>query len=64
MFFIVKVRMWEGPVLLTMKNIVKAAGPPQLRVLSSPAPAPTRKSPLTKKKNLAGSPFELGLSLL
>ncbi|MBP1993771.1 hypothetical protein J2Z66_005397 [Paenibacillus eucommiae] len=37
MFFIVKARIWEDTVLLTMKNIVKVADPPQLRALFIPS---------------------------
>ncbi|MBP1995378.1 hypothetical protein J2Z66_007020 [Paenibacillus eucommiae] len=34
---IVKARMWSGPAVLTMKNIVKATGPSQLPASSVPA---------------------------
>ncbi|MBP1988614.1 hypothetical protein [Paenibacillus eucommiae] len=62
MFFIVKVRMWKGTDVLTMKNIVKVADSAQLLTLarggghsSSLEPATARKSPLTY------CPFELGV---
>ncbi|MBP1993995.1 hypothetical protein J2Z66_005621 [Paenibacillus eucommiae] len=52
-------------MLLTMKNIVKVANPLGCELSrghsSSPAPAPARKSPLTKRKTVAGCPFELGV---
>ena len=49
-------------MLLTMKNIVKVADPSQsARALHPQRLAPARKSPPTKRKTLAGCPFELGV---
>ncbi|MBP1994303.1 hypothetical protein [Paenibacillus eucommiae] len=64
MIFIVKARLWRGSATLTMKNIVKASTPLSCAFSSSPAPAPARKSLLTKRKTLAGSPFELGVRVI
>ncbi|MBP1995050.1 hypothetical protein J2Z66_006692 [Paenibacillus eucommiae] len=51
-------------MLLTVKNIVKVADPSQLPAASFPAPASARKSPLIKRKPLAGCPFELGVCVV
>ncbi|MBP1989923.1 hypothetical protein J2Z66_001521 [Paenibacillus eucommiae] len=48
-------------MFLTMKIIVKASGPPQLRELFFYSSCVRWKSPLTKRKTLAGCPFELGV---
>ncbi|MBP1994086.1 hypothetical protein [Paenibacillus eucommiae] len=68
MIFIVKVRMWSGPRLLTMKNIVKIAAPlgcARWQGRSSiPAAWPAGKSPPIQRKTLAGSPFELGARVI
>ncbi|MBP1989059.1 hypothetical protein J2Z66_000654 [Paenibacillus eucommiae] len=51
-------------MLLKMKNIVKASASPSCAGSSSTAPAPARKSPFTKRKTLAGCPFELGVRVI
>ncbi|MBP1992666.1 hypothetical protein J2Z66_004275 [Paenibacillus eucommiae] len=51
-------------MLFNVKNIVKASTPLSCAGSSSPAPASARKSPLNKRKTLAGCPFELGVRVI
>ncbi|MBP1994184.1 hypothetical protein J2Z66_005810 [Paenibacillus eucommiae] len=51
-------------MLLTIKIIVKSIRSFSAARSSSPAPAPARKSLLTKRKSLAGCPFELGVRVI
>ncbi|MBP1991474.1 hypothetical protein J2Z66_003081 [Paenibacillus eucommiae] len=51
-------------MLLAMKNIVKGAGLLSCVRSSFPAPAPARKALLTKRKSLAGCPFEFAVHVI